>query len=216
MIRAAKKNYKTYNNPSTKASENHIPRLLGMGLASMTLSLFAGDDTDPAFSLMATTISVIAGFTFSALFSSHAIAISDLPPAETLEDKQDRDRLDLLDANHKIRTQYFLFLCIAELAILATLVVDFAIPGILKGWLHTAYSYIQSLTETPRLPDIQKLRLWKNISATSINWLANSIAIFVFAECLYTFYRLADSIIRIIEIRKLYHIRHSENSPSSE
>ncbi|MCA0996304.1 hypothetical protein [Alloyangia pacifica] len=209
MLKVAKDNYKTYRHPTTRDVEPHIKRLLATAATAMLLALLAGKSTAPSFSLMATAISVIAGFTFSALFSGHAIAIADLPSACSPEDVDDRSRLDSLDANHKIRTKYFLALCILELAFLAALVVDFSLPTFIKDLASDAYRYAYRIPTTPILPKIHEVRDGLAMTKLVIVWAMNSCAIFIFAECLYTFHRLSESILKIIEIRKKYLQRHS-------
>ncbi|KAA8606021.1 hypothetical protein AL036_16355 [Salipiger aestuarii] len=209
MLKVAKDNYDTYRHPTTKVLESHRVRLLATAAAAILLALLAGKSTAPSFSLMATAISVIAGFTFSALFSGHAIAIADLPGSKSPEDVDDRKRLDALDTNHKIRTKYFLALCILELAFLAALVVDFTLPSIVKDFTAVAYEKVHLSSMPLKTPSIHSVRDTLDLLKIATIWSLNSFAIFIFAECLYTFHRLSESILKIIEIRKLYLQRHS-------
>lgn len=88
----------------------HIPRLLVAVCVALTISATSKSLNKDALSMMAVIVSVLAGFSFTALFSSHSHSANDLPTAISENDRQDLLILNKLFNNFKDRSRYFLSL----------------------------------------------------------------------------------------------------------
>jgi hypothetical protein len=193
MLALLRQNYGTYTDERSGASESQVVRLLIALIVSILLSIFVPNSSSQVFSMMATGITVLTGFTFTALFSDHALAGAALPKPKTENDRHDLRILRKLAVNFRARSSYFIGLSILEIFLLAIISFDFTFSEILERieepwhgiWVGSVLEYV-SLS----LPYI----------ATSIV----AFVIFIYLECLYTFYRLAETILAILDTRRSY------------
>lgn len=196
MFKLLKKNYDTYIDASLGQREGHTLRLIIFCFISLIVSVFAPQALSGVYSMMATGVTVLTGFTFTALFSDHALASSGLPQPRNENDVQDLRRLETLSKNFGARSSYFIALSIIEVILLAATSVEFSVPASMNSWLMEE-KWLQVLFAS------NWFILFSNI-ADIMGILFHSIIIFVYLECLYTFYRMAETILAILETRRIY------------
>lgn len=196
MINVIRANYATYVNTALMKQERHWWRFFVMLAVSLAAALFAPGNLSNAFSMMATGVTVLTGFTFTALFSNHALAASDLPKPKNENDIHDVGRLQILSNNFRERSSYFITISIIEIVLLAA--ASFTLSG-----------------NGTSAPFIASMQWWETVSSQniirSINELGPVLSVafvtfvtFLYLECLYTFYRMAETILSVLDIRRNY------------
>lgn len=193
MLALLRQNYGTYTDERTGASESHVVRLLLALIVSILLSVFVPSSSNQVFSMMATGITVLTGFTFTALFSDHALAGAALPKPKTENDRLDLRKLKKLAVNFRARSSYFIAMSILEIFLLAIISFDFtlsqSLERMVEAWRDTWFGNVLGYILLS-LPYFGKLIV--------------AFVIFVYLECLYTFYRLAETILAILDTRRSY------------
>jgi hypothetical protein len=200
MIKLFRENYNTYLNTAAGKPERHFLRLAVFALLSLAFALFASETESRVYSMMATGITVLTGFTFTALFSDHALASYGLPKPKDENDRLDQARLEVLSRNFSARSSYFITLAVLEVVLLAGASFDLVIPSAMRSWLHEA-EWARALVFQP----------WFSIAKglVSVLFVACALAInLIYLECLYTFYRMAESILAILDTRRTYLSAH--------
>lgn len=196
LFELLKTNYGTYVTASNGAKERHFKRLSVSLLVAVILAVFS-KDSSAAYPIMVTSITILTGFTFSALFSDHVLADVGLPKPADETDRQDMLRLTLLSENFKARSSYFILLSIVDAILLIVASLKFSMPGYFSGsWQY----FVKLLSESvwSRIPDA--LHFLAAVSPLVFF----VIATMIFIECLYTFYRLSETIIAIVGTRSKY------------
>lgn len=196
VLELVKANYDTYKILPTGAAEKQWIRLVISFLVSLLLAIFAGD-VSSAYPIMVTVITILTGFTFTALFSDHILADVGLPTPSNENDRKDIERLELLSENFKTRSSYFILLSIIDAVLLIAASLKFTVPRPLSNEIDNMSNSI--ITNFG-------LELPGFISLIS-NLFSELIFVMVallFLECLYTFYRLSETIIAIVDIRSTY------------
>lgn len=196
MLQLLVQNYKTYINTARGNPERHSLRLVFFGALSLFFALFADETTSSVYSMMATGITVLTGFTFTALFSDQALASYGLPKPQSENDRHDLVRLEALSKNFRARSSYFITLSIFEIVLLAAVSFDFAVPDAMKTWPVVA-EWSGSLSSKD----------WFSVAqaVVSVLFVAFEFVInFIYLECLYTFYRMAETILAILDTRRNY------------
>ncbi|MDD2860722.1 MAG: hypothetical protein PHI71_06580 [Acidiphilium sp.] len=155
------------------------------------------------YSMMATGITVLTGFTFTALFSDHALASFGLPKSESENDRQDIMKLDILSQNFRARSAYFIMLSILEVVLLVAASFNFDIQPAMNSWpLESGLIKVAS-TQDWFLTVLKLTPILLVLIAFVIN--------LIYLECLYTFYRMAETIIAILDTRRTYLVVNREN-----
>lgn len=196
LLELAKRNYSTYKSSLTGASESHHFRLGFTILLSIVLAVFSTEPTS-AYPMMVTGITILTGFTFTALFSNHVLADVGLPKPVDESDRLDLKRLESLSQNFKARSSYFILLSIINSVLLIAASLKFSIP---LTFSEAGSKFLESSGF--------------EIGDASLRILSHGPALFadaffvlvtcIFLECLYTFYRLSETIIAIVDIRSNY------------
>lgn len=196
IIELIRDNYRTYKNVSNGIQERHWVRLLGVFLISLLLAVFSSDPSG-AYPIMVTGITILTGFTFTALFSNHILGDVGLPKPVNESDRLDLQRLAVLSKNFKARSSYFISISIIDAVLLIAASLNFSTP---KTISHAFSKYINcvSLYFGVNLHEFSSFLL--NVFPEVIF----IIVVFLFLECLYTFFRLSETIIAIVEIRSNY------------
>ena len=183
--------YNTYKGDD----EPHKLRLSAAFFTSVLISVVGGDFSAAAFPAMALTVSVLAGFTFTALFSGHLLTTNELPEPRDENDRQDLARLKRLAVNFRARSRFFLVISILVLVVIILLSVplDTAVKSAIAELLdHGAF---------------EQLTFWVSLVREVPNVLFAvmvSIVFFVFFESIYTFYRLSETALAITDTRRDY------------
>jgi hypothetical protein len=197
MIRIIAANYKTYENFRTKIREKHGSRLTSFTALALIFALFSDVDST-VYGMMTTALTILTGFTFTALFSDHSLADVGLPPPQSETHIADREILKLLARNFQDRSTYFIALSIVDVCLLIILSVHLSVQD----------SIIRLIE-----PYVLQAKDYADISSLTVSTILRSFlsmtGLFLFFECVYTFYRLSDSIIAIVNIRRAY-LRTSE------
>lgn len=186
MIKTVRDVYATY----ALDSERHRVRLIFMLIISTTLSVRSIDVSSSSFPNMIAVVSIIAGFTFTALFSNHALADADLPEPVNEDDRHDLIVLRRLLINFQNRYIYFIGLSVIIILFMVLLTIkyrsdDFPFMGLIDRFSLPLLNHIHVLFEA--------------VSIVVVN-----IVFFLFLEVVYTFYRLSETILAIVRLRTEY------------
>jgi len=189
---------------ATGQRERHALRLLLFVALSLFFVLFAKSSIQSSFSVLVTSITILTGFTFTALFSDHTMADIGLPPPKNENDKADQVRLGVLGENFKFRSSYFIALSIIGAVLMTVVSLELSSPKNLSAFLSRFWIWVAGFfTSDPEAI--------KSIFLNSTSNFLTTIVVFIYLECLYTFYRLSETILSIVNLRRSY-IRHSENN----
>lgn len=169
--------------------EPHAFRILCAFVASVALALDRSGLNKDTLATMAVIVSVLAGFSFTALFSSHSHSTSDLPTALSESDRQDIRNLMTLFKNFRDRARYFL-----TVSVICLLTVFF---------LGITLNFSNSMIISPYLEYISKLLHMQDVWSF-LCMVSRVLALFMFFEILYTFYRLAQTVFAILDTRRAY------------
>ncbi|ABE40143.1 hypothetical protein RPD_2915 [Rhodopseudomonas palustris BisB5] len=186
-----KANYKTYHNSRTGTREGYLVRLFGSAAVSFASAYFL--DIAANSGMMVTALSVLTGFVFTALCSDHSLADAKLPVPSDETQRAELERLGALAINFQTRSAYFITLAICNLCLLVLISTSALSANDLITFekLRLLCSYSR-LAET--LPIVVKL----------IRVSLSGIAAFMFIECVYTFYRLSETTLAIVDARRDY------------
>lgn len=196
MKKIVQDTYRTYFNTAENRAENHWLRVGGTAAVALCFCVFAGRPPLDLNNMMITGLTILTGFTFTALFSDHSLADVGLPKPKNENDRQDLKRLGTLAHNFHARSRYFIFFSIIDVLILIARSIDFSLPSYLKVWGKKLIDVSQY--------DLSNLILVSRIAGDAVDKITIFISVFVFIECLYTFYRLSETIISIVNIRREY------------
>lgn len=189
-------NYGTYYNMQENRREGHTLRLLFLFLMAFCVCVFAdGFDTN-LNNMMITGLTILTGFTFTALFSDHSLADVGLPKPKSETDKHDLKRLSVLANNFHVRSRYFIILSILDVCILIFRSIKFSVPDFIGKNAIWAINYFE-------IEAFDISTKWAMLGDVVV-FIAAFVSIFLFLECLYTFYRLSETIISIVNTRRDY------------
>lgn len=196
MINLIKENYETYINARSKLRESHFLRLVFFLTVSITVAVLADTATNDIYNMMTTGLTILTGFTFTALFSDHALADVGLAAPSNETDRQDINRLTTLGKNFQARSKYFIALSIIDVCALISLSVDLTTPKPIIT-LAKKLAYATKIN----FGNMQDVLIILHEIAT---YILVAFAIFLFLECLHTFYRLTETIMAIVNGRRSY------------
>lgn len=182
--------------------EYHRIRFFLIIALSSVVSMFGVNLAQTAFATMSSAISILAGFTFTALFSSHYLTVSDLPLASNEDDRRDLTRLRSLSNNFRVRSKFFIILSVINLLLILILSVNIDLSHLFGFALRRFYEILFSYV--PALPNAF------NVAFAISKVIMTFIVFCLFLECLYTFYRLAETIMAALDIRREYLDSHAE------
>lgn len=189
LLNITKEIYRTYKGDS----ERHAARILFLVVASTLIGAFGNNVINATLPAVSLTMSILAGFTFTALFSNHVLSVTDLPSARDETDRSELERLKLLGVNFRVRSRYFLVLATITLLLAVLLSIDMVYhPSVHEGFRALFVSHYN---------DVRAAYIVISITISAI---ARSATFFIFFECLYTFYRLSETILKIVDVRRAY------------
>ena len=169
--------------------ERHSIRGFFMILIAGAIALSSKGLDDSALSTIGVMVSVLAGFSFTALFSTQSHSTNDLPPASCESDRLDILNLNILFKNFRDRARYFLCVSVICLFLVFILSVSFSFFMLSKLLDANDFDYIGDIAHVA----------W-SYGCTLVRF----SAIFLFLEILYSFYRLAETIFSILDLRRSY------------
>jgi len=196
MLRFVKETYKTYHNTRTNQCEGHKLRVFLLVLLTVFICGFSDGSSSDLNNMMITGLTILTGFTFTALFSDHSLADIGLPKPANETDRYDLERLNVLANNFHVRSRYFIVLSIVDVCILIARSINFSLPSIAYDGLGKISYYLDI--------DVTNIIYVATTLKNSISLVVMFITIFLFFECLYTFYRLSETIISIVNTRRSY------------
>lgn len=169
--------------------ERHILRILLVVVISFVIAIAPRSLNKDAISTMAVIVSVLAGFSFTALFSNNSHSVTDLPPEKTESDREDIKKLKNLFENFRSRSTYFLLISLSCLIIIFLISIPYNIASTTNHinpenrlYLNDIFTYIWTIN----------------------SFFARLICLLLFFEIIYTFYRLSETIFSILDTRRQY------------
>lgn len=175
--------------------ESHRLRIFASLLVSLFVSICVGNLRASIFPLLATTLSVLAGFSFSVLSSDRFDSAHGLPDPENETDRRDIILINSLVLNYQIRVKYFITIAVIDLLILVASSFVFELSSLifdLNNFICHFYCFYINIHSVIYI-------------LTELITLVFSIcAVFLFLENVYTFYRLSETILSIIDRRRGY------------
>lgn len=169
--------------------ERHVIRIVATVIFAALIAYFPSSLNKDALSMMGVIVSILAGFSFTALLSSHSHSVHDLPAPGNESDRMDISKLKKLFGNFRDRSKYFLTISISCLILCFLLLVPFGINKILAG---LEFDFSESFVRI-------FLLIWEIICG-----IGRALCLFLFFEILYKFYRMSQTIFSIIEVRRVY------------
>ncbi|WP_322517297.1 hypothetical protein SR870_07075 [Rhodopseudomonas palustris] len=143
--------------------------------------------------MMVTALSVLTGFVFTALCSDYSLADAKLPPPSDETRRAELERLGALAVNFQTRSAYFITIAICSLCLLVLISTSASSNSILM-----IFEKNRLQLGTPYLPELL------SIAGNSIRVALSGLAAFMFIECVYTFYRLSETTLAIVDARRSY------------
>ena len=197
MFKLIKENYRTYSNADLSRSERHWWRFFIFIVLASLFTLFAQNSSSDVYSLMVTGITILTGFVFTALFSDHALSDVGLPKANDETDRQDIRRLAHLSDNFHARSAYFIAISIIGAFLLIVQSIDPSVPETLVQLLNQIQGWM-----------VQNVKFDGSTFLSFSLWIASIlislISIFIYLECVYSFYRLSETMLAIVNTRREY------------
>lgn len=199
MIKLWKDVYATYRGDD----ESHRLRFAVIIISSVTIAYFGLNPQQNSFPTMSLVISILAGFTFTALFSSHAIATSELPNPKNEDDRRDLKLLKILGSNFSIRSRFFLLIAVIDLVLILFLSIECDISDI-KFTFYFIFGFFEGYFNS------EIFFSYMIYSIKLIRGFFIAISFVIFFECLYSFYRLSETILAVLNIRTSYLDSHTK------
>ncbi len=197
MIKLSKKVYQTYAGDS----ERHGIRLISFIVVAIIIAVFAKVIDENSLAMMSVAISVLTGFTFTSLFSNNISATTDLPAPKNETDRYDIEILGVLEKNFESRAKFLIAMSMVSIMIMVFLSISIN-P---KKTVHVIVEFIIGKTEENKFNHVYNYgsKIW-----IALAFLMRAGAMFVFFEVVYTFYRLSETVIAVLEKRGAYRSAH--------
>jgi len=191
-LKVVSENYGTYVNDVTKTRERHWPRLflqLGVALSFASLMKTISDD---AISVLITSISILIGFAFTALFPIAGDGLGKLSTPIYAEDWDDIKRIKLVVKNFRKNVSYFIPLCLLFILFLFMQMISVEHSAVVYNAIIRAKASFCS-----------SYNCWMDIKSFA-RVIISSITVFVLLEISYTFYRMCFNALSILRIKDEY------------
>lgn len=184
-------NYETYRDLRTSARESHLIRLAGSAIVSIFFAVFFNIATNSG--TIVTALAVLTGFIFAAMCSDHSLADARLPKPKDEIQVAEIARLGHLATNFQSRSAYFIFVAICTICLLV-LISTAALPEQDRLIPAGTFAFLNSYSLNEYLP----------VFFRTLRGLSASFAAFMSLECVYTFYRLSETTLAIVDARRSY------------
>jgi hypothetical protein len=185
LIKSVYASYRGDNSP-------HALRISVSLVIAIIFGVLSSNLQHDIFPVIVSAISILAGFSFTALFSSHALAAADLPDPKNEDDRFDFKRLSVLSENFRRRSSYFIIISILDVLTLIACGVQF--PFFTEELRMIGISAQMAKELSPNFGYLMAI-MQKSLSV---------FAVFSFLEGVYTFYRLSETIIAMMDTRRQY------------
>jgi len=180
--------YKTYIGDE----ERHRVRIILFLFVSSLISVFGNNLDESTLPVMTLAISVLTGFSFTALFSNYTMTSQGLPDPINENDRNDIRILENLGKNFRVRSKYFISISVFNILMILIITID----------INDNYNLIRNI-----ILDIQFGEYFIGIISISfsiLEYLLLILVFFTFFECMYTFYRLTETIMAVLDTRGSY------------
>lgn len=121
-------NYATYVNAITLDKEGHRCRLTIQVIVGLCLALAISELSDNNIAVIITSLSILAGFAFSAMFPIASDINANLRKPEFSEDYDDLKRLSSLASSFRANVSYFIPLTMIAIVIFTIQMLDIKSP----------------------------------------------------------------------------------------
>lgn len=196
LTKTIAEHYGTFTDAISGRSERHAQRLVGQFFLGLCAAMFLEGLSDNVINAMITSLSILAGFSFSAMFPIASDAKKDLPEPRYPEDFDDLNRLSKLSGAFRANVAYFIPL---TLLCIGTLTIQMFQPR-------------QTTITNAMLAYIAEKSSVAHAAIISIKtYMPNAIllvSIFLFVEALYTFYRMSFTVAFALRIKEEYREGH--------
>jgi len=180
--------------------ERHRLRLLACSITASSIAYFGSDIADTSLEMMAVAVSILTGFTFTALFSSYAATTADLPEAKDETDRENIITLKSLEANFRARSKFLILASMLSLVAMVLLSIEIY-PKMTVRWLAGTGSYIDDAV-------FEYIYSYAALGWRACTFFLKAATIFVFFEAIYTFYRLSETVVAALTLRGEYKESH--------
>lgn len=200
MIKGAKalarEHYATFIDNETGRSVKQWPRLTAQVSIALFATVISQQLSEGAVSIVVTSLSILAGFSFSAMFPIASDIRSGLQTPRFSEDKDDLERLSFLASSFRSNVSYFIpltLLCII-LFLLQTLHPSALVKQFFIKNSPFCFTSFFGLFGVPIVNSYVSFIFF--------------CSVFIFFEVMYTFYRMCLTVLYILRIREEYRMAH--------
>lgn len=190
--------YATYSGDN----ERHRLRVAACFVVAVTVSYFSNRISESALEMMSVVVSILTGFTFTALFSSYSSTTADLPPPKDETDRHDIVRLKEMESNFRARAKFLIVAAMVSLVALLLLSIEIRPRESVRTLAILVSSNIAS--------EFDDIYVWATWAWRIGAFMIKAATVFVFLEAIYTFYRLSETVIAALTLRGEYRASHSE------
>lgn len=188
--------YNTYKGDA----ERHKLRLVFCFLISILVACFAPKISDTSLEMMSVAVSILTGFTFTALFSSYAATTADLPAPKDETDRHNLVLLQELESNFRARSKFLILAAMFSLVAMVLLSIEISPKNGVK-WI---VQNVLSLEDTT----FNYAYSYATMAWHAGSFVLRASTLFVFFEAIYTFYRLSETVVAALTIRGEYKESH--------
>ena len=167
----------------------HKSRIFSIIVISILFSVFGKEIQKSLFPAVLSSISILAGFCFTALFSPIYFYHLELPKPKSENSRYNLDRLSRMSKNFRKRCKLFLFAATANIAIMIFLSLDYEVNFDSKWIIYIFFN------------DEIKF-IGKILSEFLI--IVKLFSVFITFESLYIFFRISETVMEIIDTRRIY------------
>ncbi|RMB28476.1 hypothetical protein C8J47_2696 [Sphingomonas sp. PP-F2F-G114-C0414] len=181
--------------------ERHRLRLAVFIAVAILIAIFAKVIDENSLAMMSVAISVLTGFTFTSLFSNNISPSADLPKPKNETDRHDIATLAILERNFKARSKFIIAVSMTSIILMVFLSISISPRGLVYKTIEVIFG-----EGSKRYLDVV-------YSYAILAWIASAFVVrattvFMFFEVIYTFYRLSETVISVLETRGAYRDAH--------
>lgn len=194
-----REHYQTYFDFSKGRHERQLGRIILQALSAITLALLLPSFSDTLVSVCITAIAILTGFSFSSLFPIAMEATRGLSDPRFSEDRHNLDQLKLLSTNFRANISFFVPLCLLNIVVFCMIAMEFFRVG-------DFFSFGSLVSQPSSVLGFDLSKAISSLPSTSkaFEYLLKAVAISLFVEALYTFYRISLGVSYILKIRENY------------
>lgn len=178
-------------------SERHRFRLAIFAAVAILIALFAKVIDENSLAMMSVAISVLTGFTFTSLFSNNISPSADLPNPMNETDRYDIATLAILEKNFKARSKLIIALSMVSIILMVFLSISINPKQLI-------YRIVQIISDEDHKKATDIVYGYASVVWIALAFAVRAATMFIFFEVIYTFYRLSETVISVLEKRGAY------------